>query len=71
VEFTVIAELARFLGGGPHQRLLNAAWAHDYERHLGYLRPVPQPAAEARGGSGAAGDYREWAWGWGMGWEGL
>jgi len=40
-EFAVIAELARFPGRViTHQQLLNAVWAHDYERHIEYLRVV-------------------------------
>lgn len=40
-EYGVVAELARFPGRViTHERLLNAVWAGDYERHVEYLRVV-------------------------------
>ncbi len=40
-EFGVVAELARFPGRViTHEKLLAAVWAHDYERHIEYLRVV-------------------------------
>ena len=40
-EFGIVAELARFPGRViTHDKLMAAAWSHDYDRHVEYLRVV-------------------------------